>query len=164
MLTYEATNADFYENLAAGKPASTGSSSPGHLQYIPVPITLKAQLGSPTALAIGAFATTLTTLSLALMEFRGVTVTNAFVGDFFGVAGIGMVLSAIFELLLGNTYAYTVLAAFGLFYAGFGFIITPSFGVAASYVGGVNSAEYNNAVGFFVLSKHWLLTVALGES
>ena len=38
-----------------------------------------------------------------------------------------MVLSAIFELILGNTYAYTVLAAFGLFYAGFGFIITPFF-------------------------------------
>ncbi len=84
-------------------------------------------MGSPTALAIGAFATTLTTLSLALMGFRGVSVTNAFVGDFFGVAGIGMVLSAIFELILGNTYAYTVLAAFGLFYAGFGFIITPSY-------------------------------------
>ena len=40
-------------------------------------------------------------------------------------SGIGMVLSAIFEIILGNTYAYTVLAAFGLFYAGFGFIITP---------------------------------------
>lgn len=54
--------ADFYQKLAAGKPASTGSASPANLQYIPVPITLKAQLGSPTALAIGAFATTLTTL------------------------------------------------------------------------------------------------------
>ena len=79
--------ADFYQQLASGKQASTGSASPSNLQYIPVPITLKAQLGSPTALAIGAFATTLTTLSLALMEFRGVTVTNAFIGDFFGVAG-----------------------------------------------------------------------------
>jgi uncharacterized protein len=79
--------ADFYQQLASGKQASTGSASPASLQYIPVPITLKAQLGSPTALAIGAFATTLTTLSLALMEFRGVTVTNAFIGDFFGVAG-----------------------------------------------------------------------------
>ena len=77
------TNNDFYENLAAGKPTSTGSASPASLQYIPVPITLKAQMGSPTALAIGAFATTLTTLSLALMEFRGLTVTNAFIGDFF---------------------------------------------------------------------------------
>jgi uncharacterized protein len=52
-----------------------------------------------------------------------------------------------------QTYAYTVLSAFGLFYAGFGFIITPSFGVAASYEGGASSVEYNNAVGFFVLSK-----------
>lgn len=91
------TNADFYEKLAAGKPASAsqdGSLSPSGagLQYIPVPITLKAQLGSPTALAIGAFATTLTTLSFALMEWRGLTVTNAFIGDFFGVAGIGMVV------------------------------------------------------------------------
>ena len=77
------TNNDFYERLASGKPASAGSTSPGNLQYIPVPITLKAQMGSPTALAIGAFATTLTTLSLALMEFRGLTVTNAFIGDFF---------------------------------------------------------------------------------
>lgn len=61
-------------------------------------------------------------------------------------------VSANWELVLGNTYAYTVLAAFGLFYAGFGFIVTPSFGVAESY-GGVDSVEYNNAVGFFVLSK-----------
>lgn len=88
------TNVDFYEKLAGGKPASSspnGSLSPhGGTQYIPVPITLKAQLGTPTALAIGAFATTLTTLSFALMEWRGVSVSNAFVGDFFGVAGIGM--------------------------------------------------------------------------
>ena len=40
-----------------------------------------------------------------------------------------MVLSAQWELVLGNTYAYTVLSAFGLFYGGFGAIITPLFGV-----------------------------------
>ena len=79
--------------------------------------------------------------------------TNAFIGDFFGVAGIGMVITAQWEIALGNTYAYIVLSAFGLFYAGFGFIITPSFGVAAAYEGGASSAEYNNAVGFFVLSE-----------
>lgn len=151
------TNNDFYEKLAAGKPATVGSESSGNLQYIPVPITIKAQLGSPTALAIGAFATTLTTLSLALMGFRGVSVTNAFIGDFFGVAGIGMVVAAQWEILLGNTYAFTVLSAFGLFYAGFGFIITPSFGVAASYPGGANDPEYLNAVGFFVLSMNHLV-------
>lgn len=40
-----------------------------------------------TALAIGAFSTTLTTLSLSLMGFRGVDITNVFIGNFFFVAG-----------------------------------------------------------------------------
>jgi succinate-acetate transporter protein len=113
------TNQDFYEKLASGHSASASSNSTNgtlNIQYIPVPITIKAQLGSPTALAIGAFATTLTTLSFALMGWRGLSVTTAFIGNFFGVAGIGMVVSAQWELVLGNTYAYTVLSAFGLFY------------------------------------------------
>lgn len=153
------TNQDFYEKLAAGHSASASSSSPNstngtlNVQYIPVPITIKAQLGSPTALAIGAFATTLTTLSFALMGWRGMSVTNAFIGNFFGVAGIGMVISAQWEIVLGNTYAYTVLSAFGLFYFGFGIIVTPLFGVAESY-GGADTVGYYNALGFFVLSMY----------
>lgn len=50
--------------------------------------------GAQTALAIGAFSTTLTTLALALMEFRGLTVTNVFIGDFFFVAGVFAMESA----------------------------------------------------------------------
>ena len=61
-----------------------------------------------------------------------------------------MVVSAQWELVLGNSYGYTVLSAFGLFYAGFGAIITPAFGVKASY--GDDLAGYNNALGFWVLS------------
>ena len=64
--------------------------------------------------------------------------------------GIGMVISAQWELVLGNTYAYTVLSAFGFFYGGFGAIVTPLFGVTAAY--GADTAEYNNSLGFFVLS------------
>ena len=45
----------------------------------------------------------------------------------------------------------------GLFYAGFGAIITPGFGVAAAY--GTDTAEYNNALGYFVLSKYnWAMS------
>ena len=64
---------------------------------------------------------------------------------------IGMIVSAQWELVLGNLYAYTVLSAFGVFYGGFGAVITPSFGVQATY--GKDTAGYNNALGFFVLSK-----------
>jgi succinate-acetate transporter protein len=155
------TNQDFYEKLASGHAASASSNSTNgtlNIQYIPVPITIKAQLGSPTALAIGAFATTLTTLSFALMGWRGLSVTTAFIGNFFGVAGIGMVVSAQWELVLGNTYAYTVLSAFGLFYFGFGIIATPFFGVAEAY-GGADTVGYNNALGFFVLSMLTLMLV-----
>ena len=66
--------------------------------------------------------------------------------------GIGMIISAQWELVLGNTYGYTVLSAFGFFYGGFGAIITPLFGVTAAY--GTDTVEYNNALGFFVLSMY----------
>ena len=147
------TRDEFYERLSSGKllTGAGSGSSPGGL-VVPVPMPIRGQIGSPTALAIGAFATTLTTLSFALMGWRGIGVTNAFIGNFFGVAGVGMLITAQWEIVLGNSYAYTVLSAFGLFYAGFGFIVTPFFGVADAY-GGAHTVEYNNALGFFVLSK-----------
>jgi len=69
-----------------------------------------------------------------------------------------MVVSAQWELVRGNSYGYTVLSAFGLFYAGFGAIATPVLGIASAY--GTDTVEYNNALGFFVLRelsrmRHW---------
>lgn len=37
----------------------------------------------------------------------------------------------------------------GLFYAGYGALLTPAFGIAAAY--GDDTAQYNNAVGFFMI-------------
>lgn len=70
-------------------------------------------LSAQTAFALGAFATTITTLSCALMEWHGLSTANAFVGNFFFIAGIGMVLSAQWELVRGNSYNYTVFSAYG---------------------------------------------------
>jgi succinate-acetate transporter protein len=69
-----------------------------------------------SALALGAFGTTLTTLSLSLMEWRGVTTTNAFVANFFFIAAFGLVVTAQWELSIGNGFAYTVFSAFGVFH------------------------------------------------
>ncbi|KAK7419935.1 hypothetical protein QQZ08_010638 [Neonectria magnoliae] len=104
---------------------------------------------SATALPIGAFATTLTTLSLSLMELRGVTITNVYVGNFFFVAALGLLISAQWELAAGNGFSYTVFSAFALFYAGYAAILTPAFGIVAAY--GDETAQLNNALGFFVL-------------
>ncbi|KAJ5059507.1 GPR1/FUN34/yaaH family-domain-containing protein [Bipolaris maydis] len=108
-------------------------------------------LGSGTALPIGVFATTLTALSFSLMEWRGVTTNNVFVANFFFAAAFGLVVTAQWELSVGNGFAYTVFSAFGLFYAGYGAILTPSFGIVAAY--GDNVKELNNALGFFMISQ-----------
>lgn len=101
------------------------------------------------------------------MEWRGVTTGNVFVGNFFFIAAFGLVVTAQWELSVGNGFAYTVFSAFGefisvglfgylltcrlgLFYAGYGAILTPAFGVAQAY-GGASTPEYNNAVGFFMI-------------
>jgi hypothetical protein len=66
-----------------------------------------------TSLAIGVFATTLTTLSMSLMEWRGVTTTNVYVANFFFAAAFGLVITAQWELSVGNGFAYSVFSAFG---------------------------------------------------
>ncbi|CEJ88829.1 Putative Acetate transporter [[Torrubiella] hemipterigena] len=131
---------------------SRSESDGGEAQVRAVAPEVHAHKGLPpaaTALPIGAFATTLTTLSLSLMEWRGVTTTNVYVANFFFVAALGLVISAQWELSVGNGFAYTVYSAFGFFYAGYAAILTPSFGIRATY--GDDAAQYNNALGFFIL-------------
>ena len=67
-------------------------------------------------LGFGAFATTLMTLSLSMMGFRGVSNQTVLIGNLCFLAGIGLLISAQWEMVKGNTFAYTVLAAFGKSY------------------------------------------------
>ncbi|KAL4886188.1 GPR1/FUN34/yaaH family-domain-containing protein [Aspergillus karnatakaensis] len=124
---------------------------------LPIPATQAhgrpKSLGAGSALALGAFGTTLTTLSLSLLEWRGVKTTNVSVANFFFIAALGLLITAQWELSIGNGFAYTVFSAFGLFYAGYAALLTPSFGIASAYAdsGGTSGSEYNNAVGFFMI-------------
>ncbi|KAJ6092445.1 hypothetical protein N7467_004414 [Penicillium canescens] len=108
-----------------------------------------AYLANPAPLAMGGFATTFLSLSLAMMNFRGVFTQTIFMGDLCFVAGIGLLISAQWEMVRGNTFSYTVLSAYALFYGGYGVILIPSLGIADAYGG--YTAEYHNALGFFVL-------------
>lgn len=47
------------------------------------------------------------------MEWRGVTVSNVFVANFFFAAAFGLVVTAQWELSIGNGFSYTVFSAFG---------------------------------------------------
>ncbi|KAF3401977.1 Protein alcS [Penicillium rolfsii] len=107
------------------------------------------QIGSPTALGMGAFAIAFTTLSMSLMEWRGAAITNAYIGNCFFTAGMGLVLVAQWELVRGNSFGHTVFGGFGLFNLAFGAINAPAFGVADAFKD--DSAAFNNAVGYFLL-------------
>jgi succinate-acetate transporter protein len=53
------------------------------------------------------------TLSLSMMGFRGVANQTLFIANLCFLAGLGLLISAQWEMVKGNTFAYTVLAAFG---------------------------------------------------
>lgn len=52
-------------------------------------------------------------LSLSAMGFRGVSNQSVFVANLCFLAGLGLLISAQWEMVRGNTFEYTVLAAFG---------------------------------------------------
>ncbi|KAK5800878.1 hypothetical protein VI817_003090 [Penicillium citrinum] len=107
------------------------------------------RLADPAPLAMGGFAKTHLSVSLAMMNFRDVSTQTLFVGDLCFVAFFGLLISAQWEMVRGNTFSYTVLSAYALFYAGYGANMIPSFGIIDAY-GGYTS-EYYNAFGFFIL-------------
>lgn len=117
-----------------------------------------------------------------MMNFRGVSNQTIFVGDLCFAACIGLLISAQWEMVRGNTFSYTVLSAYGEFYlAPEGVNIHPPamsrhrlhfltirHKIAMFYGGygatlipafgiidayGGFTSEYYNALGFFILCK-----------
>ncbi|KAJ5681557.1 thermophilic desulfurizing enzyme family protein [Penicillium maclennaniae] len=67
------------------------------------------------------------------------------VANFFFIAAFSLVITAQWELSTGNGFAYTAFST-----RGFGALLTSAFGVATAY-GGSDTAQYHNAVGFFMI-------------
>lgn len=115
----------------------------------------------------GAFSTTRMTLSLSMMGIRNVENQTVFIANLCFLAGIGLLISAQWEMLRGNTFAYTTLIAFGkptiycvlllllmtkaFYYGGYGFLLIPSVGIVDGYGG--KTAEYFNAFGFYLAGE-----------
>ncbi|RAH46254.1 uncharacterized protein BO95DRAFT_362091 [Aspergillus brunneoviolaceus CBS 621.78] len=99
-------------------------------------------------LGFGAFATTLMTLSFSMMGFRSVSNQTVFIANLCFLAGIGLLISAQWEMMKGNTFAYTVLGAFAFYYGGYGVLLMPPLGIVDSYGG--KTTEYYNAFGLYL--------------
>lgn len=62
---------------------------------------------------MGGFATTLLSVSCAMMNLRGLSTQTLFVGNLCFVACFGLLISAQWAMVKGDTFTYTVLSAYG---------------------------------------------------
>jgi succinate-acetate transporter protein len=104
--------------------------------------------------ALAVFALTNTLMSLFLMHVRGVKEMNFLIGVFWCTAGITNIICAIFELLIGNTFAWTIFGSLGGYFMSMGVLLTPGFGVSEHYgktgpLGPKGGIEFKNAMGLF---------------
>ena len=82
---------------------------------------------------ISVFAVTNTMIALFLMQVRGIKHVDVLCGMLWFTGGIASWITAIFELLLGNTFAWTVFGSFGGYYFAFASTLTPSFQIGQGY-------------------------------
>ncbi|GAC99251.1 possible transmembrane sensor/transporter [Pseudozyma hubeiensis SY62] len=85
--------------------------------------------GNPTSLGIVSFLLTLTPTSCCLMGWRGATSNSllALIGAYYFMGGLCMLLSAILEFVIGNTFPFLVFASFGAFWLTLAGYIDPKF-------------------------------------
>ncbi|KAF2405636.1 hypothetical protein EJ06DRAFT_468531 [Trichodelitschia bisporula] len=120
------------------------------LRTPPPPAGVLDKIGNPTPLAVAVFGLTNTLMSLVLMHVREVDQLNILVGTMWFVAGLVNIIVSVFELLVGNTFAYTIFGSLGGYFMSLGAMLTPAFGVSAAYgKSAATAAEFSNAMGLF---------------
>ncbi|CAD6576801.1 MAG: hypothetical protein ASARMPRED_007886 [Alectoria sarmentosa] len=96
---------------------------------------LRKTFGNPTPIALVGFLLSLTPLSCDLMGWRGAGGTGASdTAAYFFFGGVLMILGAIGEWIVGNTFPFVVFGTFGAFWLTFGGTLVPSFNAYGAYV------------------------------
>ncbi|KAI9732589.1 MAG: hypothetical protein M1834_003925 [Cirrosporium novae-zelandiae] len=103
---------------------------------------LRKTFANPTPLALVGFLLSLTPLSCILMGWRGAGGSGASdVAAYWFFGGILMLLGAIGEFILGNTFPFIVFGSFGGFWLTFAGTLTPSMNAYGAYSTTGNVAE-----------------------
>ncbi|ODV88505.1 hypothetical protein CANCADRAFT_57686 [Tortispora caseinolytica NRRL Y-17796] len=106
------------------------------LYYQPKPnndSSLRHKLGVPTGLAILLYTLNFFFMSFVLLGWRNAGADGAAMVGTFPAVGIAGIIVAIFELILGNSFIFTVLMAYGVFFLAFSSTLIPWFGAKAAY-------------------------------
>ncbi|KAF9632228.1 putative gpr1 fun34 -class plasma membrane protein [Lasiodiplodia theobromae] len=120
---------------------------------------LRKMVGNPTPLALVGFLLSLSPLSCILMGWRGSGGSGASgTATYFFFGGILMLLGAVGEWILGNTYPFVVFGTFGAFWLSFGGTLQPDFNAYGAYspdpsnpAAGLTTVGFNSSFAFFLL-------------
>lgn len=116
-------------------------------RYAPYP---KHQFGNAAALGLASFGLTTFVLGLYLAGAMGISKPNVVVGLCFFYGGFVEAFAGIWELVIGNCFAGTVLVSFGMgFWISFGALNVEAFGIAAAY--GDDVDQLNAGIGLYLL-------------
>lgn len=111
------------------------------------------RLANPAPLGLFAFSFSTFLLGLVNLRAQHVTETAALVGPFLLYSSIMMGITAIFELIAGNTFGATAFGTFAGFFLSFGAIILPAFGTFDAFAS--NPIQIYNFLGLFFAT--WLI-------
>ncbi|KAF1344199.1 GPR1/FUN34/yaaH family-domain-containing protein [Delphinella strobiligena] len=126
---------------------------------------LRKTFGNPTPLALVGFLLSLSPLSCILMGWRGAGGSGASdIGAYFFFGGLLMILGAIGEFFLGNTFPSVVFGSFGGFWLTFGATLQPFYMTYGLYAAnpvtnpyeGLATQGFNASFGFFFLFMGFL--------
>lgn len=125
----------------------------------------RKRFANPTPLGLMGFIIAANTFAMIEMGWGGAASLDAVVGIFYFTGPVLLLLTTIFEWIMGNFFSMIVMGMFSVFWLSFGVLQTPSWGIAASYsatgdaAAGAATKAYNAAIALYLLVwGFWLFT------
>lgn len=91
------------------------------------------KIGNPTPLGLSAFALSVFILSCYNVGVLGISIPNVIVGVSLFTGGVVQFAAGMWEFKVGNTFGGTGFSAFGGFWASYGVIFIPAFGIQQAF-------------------------------
>jgi len=116
------------------------------------------RFANPTPLGFVGFVISTMTFAMVMMGWGGASGLTPVVGIFFFVGPVLLILTVIFEWIMGNFFSMMVCGLFSVFWLSFGMLQLPTLGLAAPYsasgtnnVTGAASPEYNAVIALYLI-------------
>ncbi|KAH8805265.1 GPR1/FUN34/yaaH family-domain-containing protein [Xylogone sp. PMI_703] len=125
----------------------------------------RKRFSNPTPLGLMGFVISATTFSCVTLGWGGNTQLVGVIGIFYFTGPVLLVLTTIFEWVMGNFLSMLIMGMFSVFWLSFGMLQTPTLQLQEAYSATGNAAEgaastgYNAAIAIYLMVwGFWLLT------